>query len=110
MQAQIKLENIDRATCFVKDTHKGRGRFISVKPGGTASRNLFYGRIILAPGDAPVAFTNGTHETGLICLNGAGNVATGRETFSMKRYDALYIPRDSHIEISSDAAFDLAEK
>jgi Uncharacterized enzyme involved in inositol metabolism len=27
----------------------------------------------------------------------------------MKRYDSLYIPRDSRIEVSSDSAFDLAE-
>ena len=74
MKAQIKLENIDRATCVVKDTHKGKGRFITVKPGETASRNLFYGRIILEAGDAPIAFANEDHETGLICLNGAGNV------------------------------------
>jgi len=93
----------------VKDTHKGKGRFITVKPGETASRNLFYGRIILEAGDAPVAFANESHETGLICLNGAGNVTTGGQTFAMKRYDALYIPRDSQIEVSSDGAFDLAE-
>ena len=36
MQAQIKLENIDRATCFVRNTHKGKGRFTTVKPGETA--------------------------------------------------------------------------
>jgi len=41
MKAQIKLENIDRATCVIKDTHKGKGRFSTVKPGATASRNLF---------------------------------------------------------------------
>ena len=109
MQTQIKLENIDRATCVVKDTHKGKGRFITVKPGETASRNLFYGRIILSAGDTPIEFANNDHETGLICLNGSGTVATGDRTFPMKRYDSLYIPRDSRIEVSSDSAFDIAE-
>jgi 5-deoxy-glucuronate isomerase len=109
MQAQIKLEKIDPTTCVVKDTHKGKGRFITVKPGLTASRNLFYGRIILEPGDAPVAFANADHETGLICLNGSGNVTTGGQTFAMNRYDALYVPRDSQIQVSSDSGFDLAE-
>ena len=65
MQAQIKLENIDPATCVVKGTHKAKGRTNSVSPGATASRNLFYGRIIIEAGDAPIAFENGTHETGL---------------------------------------------
>ena len=109
MQTQIKLENIDPATCFVKATHKQKGRTNSVSPGATASRNLFYGRIIIESGDAPIAFENGTHETGLVCLNGSGRVTTGGQTFPMSRYDALYVPRDSNITVESDGNFDLAE-
>jgi 5-deoxy-glucuronate isomerase len=109
MQTQTKLENIDPATCVVKGTHRLKGRNISVKPGETASRNLFYGRIILEAGDAPIVFENGAHETGLICLNGAGNVTTGGQTFAMNRYDALYVPRDSNITAASETGFDLAE-
>jgi 5-deoxy-glucuronate isomerase len=109
MQAQIQLENIDPATCVVKGTHKIKGRTNSVAPGTTASRNLFYGRIILEAGEAAIEFENGTHETGLVCLNGAGRVTTGGQTFAMDRYDALYVPRDSKIAVASDGAFDLAE-
>ena len=109
MQTQIKLENIDPATCVVKGTNKQKGRTISVTPGATASRNLFYGRIIIEAGDAPIAFENEGHETGLVCLNGSGMVATGGQTFSMNRYDAVYVPRDSKIIAASDGAFDLAE-
>lgn len=109
MQTQIKLENISAATCVVKGTHLKKGRTISVQPGETASRNLFYGRIILAAGDAPIAFENGGHETGLVCLNGSGNVTTAGQTFVMNRYDALYVPRDSNIIVASSGEFDLAE-
>ncbi|MEO6655139.1 MAG: 5-deoxy-glucuronate isomerase [Pyrinomonadaceae bacterium] len=109
MQTQIQLENIDAATCVVKNTNKEKGRTNSVSPGTTASRNLFYGRIILDAGDAPIEFGNGTHETGLVCLNGTGRVTTGGQTFAMNRYDALYVPRDSQIMVASDDAFDLAE-
>lgn len=109
MQTQIKLENIDPATCVVKATHKQKGRTNSVSPGATASRNLFYGRIILESGDSPIVFENGTHETGLVCLNGSGRVMTGGQTFAMGRYDALYVPRDSNIAVESDGDFDLAE-
>jgi 5-deoxy-glucuronate isomerase len=109
MQPQTKLNSIDAESCVVKATHKAKGRTISVTPGVTASRNLFYGRIILQEGDAPIEFENGGHETGLICLNGTGSVSTGRKTFQMNRYDAVYVPRDSNIEVSSDGAFDLAE-
>ena len=109
MQAQIKLENIDPATCVVKATHTQKGRTNSVSPGATASRNLFYGRIMIEAGDAPIAFENATHETGLVCLNGSGHVTTGGQTFAMNRYDAVYIPRDSKIIAASDGLFDLAE-
>ncbi|MEQ1604082.1 MAG: 5-deoxy-glucuronate isomerase [Pyrinomonadaceae bacterium] len=109
MQAQIQLENIDPATCVVKGTDKIKGRTNSVSPGATASRNLFYGRVILDAGDTPIAFENGTHETGLVCLNGAGSVTTHGQTFAMNRYDALYVPRDSQITVASEGAFDLAE-
>ena len=109
MQAQIKLENIDPATCVVKATHTQKGRTNSVSPGATASRNLFHGRIIIEAGDAPIAFENATHETGLVCLNGSGHVTTGGQTFAMNRYDAVYIPRDSKIIAASDGLFDLAE-
>lgn len=109
MQAQIQLENIDPATCVVKGTHKTKGRTNSVKPGATASRNLFYGRIIIEAGDAPIAFENDNHETGLVCLNGSGTVTTGGQTFAMNRYDAVYVPRDSEIVVASEGAFDLAE-
>ncbi len=109
MQTQIQLENIDPAKCFVRGTHLHKGRTNSVAPGSTASRNLFYGRIILEAGDAPIEFATQTHETGLICLNGSGTVTTDGHTFAMSRYDALYVPRDSNISVSSEGAFDLAE-
>ncbi len=109
MQTQIQLEKIDPSTCFVPSTHSTKGRTRSVEPGGTASRNLHYGRIILDAGDAPIEFETATHETGLICLNGSGTVTVGEKTFSMSRYDGLYVPRDSAVSVSSDGAFDLAE-
>jgi len=109
MKEQTALEPISAETCVVKATHKSKGRTTSVKPGPTASRNLFYGRIILEAGDPPIAFENGGHETGLICLNGSGKISAGGEEFLVQPYDAVYVPRDSSIEVTSDGAFDLAE-
>jgi 5-deoxy-glucuronate isomerase len=108
-QEKTVLKSIDPATCVVKGTHKAKGRTISVSPDATASRNLFYGRIIIDPGEAPIAFENATHETGLICLNGSASVTTGDSTFTLNRYDALYVPRDSKITVSSDSGADIAE-
>jgi 5-deoxy-glucuronate isomerase len=109
MKEQIALEPIDRKTCVVRGTHTTPGRTVSVKPGETASRNLFYGRIILAAGDSPLAFETAGHETGLICLKGKATVKTGGEEFALDRYDAIYVPRDSSVEVTTTAGCDLAE-
>ena len=109
MKEQIALEPIKRESCVVKGTHKQSGRTISVEPGKTASRNLYYGRIILKSGEASLTFETGTRETGLICLNGSGTVSTNDQTYSLGRYDSLYIPRDSKVEVSTIDGCDFAE-
>jgi 5-deoxy-glucuronate isomerase len=109
MQQQTKLEPISPLTCVVKNTHLRTGRHTYVAPGETASRNLFYGRIILAAGDKPIAFENEGHETALICLKGSGTIRTGGQEFAINRYDAIYVPRDSVIDVSSSSTLDLAE-
>lgn len=109
MKEQIALEPIRRETCVVKGTHTTKGRTLSVAPGDTASRNLYYGRIIVEPGDAPIDFENGERETGLVCLKGVASVVTQDGSFTLNRYDAIYIPRDSSVTVSSDDGCDLAE-
>ncbi|HQU83869.1 MAG TPA: 5-deoxy-glucuronate isomerase [Pyrinomonadaceae bacterium] len=109
MKQQTALEEIRRETCVVKETHTQKGRNISVTPKNTATRHLHYGRIRIDAGDTPFTFENQTHETGLICLNGSATVTTGGQTFSINRYDALYVPRDSKIEISTENGCDFAE-
>ncbi len=109
MKEQIALEPINRQTCVVRSTHKQPGRTISVKPGETASRNLYYGRIILKSGDGPLAVETGERETGFVCLNGSAAIAVGETTFTLQRYDALYVPRDSVASITTTSDCDLAE-
>jgi 5-deoxy-glucuronate isomerase len=107
---ELKLNPITRETCFVPATHKGKGRRAAVSPKATAARFLHYYRITLDAGDAPLRFDNLEHETGLVCLNGAAKVSTAGQTFQLSRYDALYIPRDSHIEVcAGDEGCDIAE-
>ncbi|HSD66207.1 MAG TPA: 5-deoxy-glucuronate isomerase [Vicinamibacteria bacterium] len=96
--------------CVVRETHRHRGRTRSVDPATTAARNLHYGRIVLEGGDAPVRFPTRGLETGLIALRGRADVTAGRRTFAMAPYDALYVPRDSEVEVHPGAAgCDLAE-
>lgn len=110
MKQQAVLEKLSRETCIVKGTHLGTGRRNGIKPGTTATRNLSYGRVTLEAGDAPLAFENGGQETGFICLNGSGSVTANGSTFNLNRYDSLYIPRDSSIEVAAgDHGIDLAE-
>ncbi|HLA96734.1 MAG TPA: 5-deoxy-glucuronate isomerase [Pyrinomonadaceae bacterium] len=109
MQAQVQLKEIARETCVVKGTNKTKGRTRSVSPENTATRNLFYGRIIIDAGDASIEFESGGHETGLVCLNGSATVIADGGEFNLTRYDALYVPRDSKISVSTTDGCDLAE-
>jgi 5-deoxy-glucuronate isomerase len=111
MSQEVQTQEISPATCFVPATHEGRGRRTAVAPGRTAARYLHYGRITLGAGDEAVVFDNREHETGLVCLNGAARVSVAGEAYELGRYDALYVPRDSRIEVraSGDAGCDLAE-
>jgi 5-deoxy-glucuronate isomerase len=111
MSSETTLNGINRETCFVPATHKGKGRRTAVAPGATASRFLHYGRVTLDGGDAPIAFSNGDHETAFVCLAGEAEVAVGADSFRLTRYDALYVPRESEISVrpAADAGCDLAE-
>ena len=105
------MNPITPETCFVPKTHEGTGRRTAVAPGTTAARYLHYGRITLAAGDAPIEFNSNDHEIGLICLNGKARVKADGEEFSLDQYDAVYVSRDSEIEVrpTGPSGCDLAE-
>jgi len=97
----IRLFPINEETCFVAGTDRGSGRRLSVTPDKTAARFLNYGRITIGAAGASVHFKNNDHETGLVCLKGEARVSTSGETFELSQYDAVYIPRDSEIEVAA---------
>jgi len=109
MDQEVIQNPITPETCFVPKTHEGKGRRTAVAPGATAARYLHYGRITIAAGDAPIKFNSEDHEIGLINLNGKATVRTADETFELDRYDAVYVPRDSDIEVDAPEGCDLAE-
>uniref|UniRef100_Q01NA5 Uncharacterized enzyme involved in inositol metabolism n=1 Tax=Solibacter usitatus (strain Ellin6076) TaxID=234267 RepID=Q01NA5_SOLUE len=101
---------INAQTCVIRATHKTKGRSRSLAPATAAVRHLHYGRIILDAADAPLEFSTGTHETGLIALNGHATIRLGAESFALGRYDAIYIPRDRAVVVTpGDSGCDLAE-
>jgi 5-deoxy-glucuronate isomerase len=97
-------------TCIVRNTAAQKGRTHAVAPGATASRYLHYGRIILDAGDPPLRFATGELETGLVCLHGSAIVGADAASYPLHRYDVLYVPRDTGVDITPGAeGCDLAE-
>ncbi len=106
----MSLQQIAKDTCLVRNTAARKGRNLSIVPGTMASRYLHYGRIVLGAGDAPLRFDTTELETGLVCLNGSATVRANDETFTLGKYDSLYVPRDASIEVTAGANdCDLAE-
>jgi 5-deoxy-glucuronate isomerase len=111
MTQGMELHSITADTCIVRNTDQRKGRTKAIAPGGPgASRHLHYGRIILDAGDAPLSIEGGANETGLICLRGAALVAVEGMSYTLERYDALYVPRDTSMLIAAGPqGCDLAE-
>ncbi len=96
--------------CVRRGTHQAKGRRWWLTPGESAMRQLHYGRIILAVGDAPAEFGTEGLETGLICLSGRARVEVAGGCFILHQYDALYLPRQSAVAVTPEGeGCDLAE-
>lgn len=98
---------VDRMVFRKTNAHVGRK--ISVTPGNSTNRHLSYGRIILNRSTSEVSFDNGNQETGLIVLSGEATIMIGADALKLGQYDAIYIPRDSRIQVSTSSAVDIAE-
>lgn len=106
MNTRAKLD-ADQMVFRKTDTKIGRHTVVS--PADSLMQRLTYGRIILNPSQPRESFSTGEQETGLICLSGEADVnVDGRQT-TLAQYDAIYVPRDSTVQITSRASADLAE-
>jgi 5-deoxy-glucuronate isomerase len=85
------------------------GRIISVSPENSRMRHLAYGRIILTSAEPTAKFETGSRETGLICLSGEAKVTTSGVSTYLTKYDAIYIPRDTPVEVVTSSGVDFAE-
>jgi 5-deoxy-glucuronate isomerase len=105
----MSLQQLAKDTCIIRNTAGHKGRTLAVEP-GAASRYLYYGRIVLDAGDAPVRFDTLERETGLVCLKGSATVQANGQSFALERFDSLYVPRNGSIEVTPGAGgCDLAE-
>jgi len=92
-----------------RKTHAHTGRRIFITPGNSSMQHLAYGRIILNPTKSAEVFSTGERETGLIVLSGQATVKVEGKDHALGQYDAIYIPRDSSVNITSSSSVDIAE-
>ena len=85
------------------------GRHVSISPSNSSMRHLSYGRIVLSGKKGTEIFSTGDRETGLICLSGEAKAVVDGQANLLSRYDSIYVPRDSTVEVVTDSAVDLAE-
>src|SRR5713101_8563932 len=90
-----------------RKTNAQSGRHVAVTPQNSTMQHLAYARIRLNHSQPSVSFFNGNRETGLICLSGKATVRISSDGFELGRYDAIYIPRDSSIEVSTKSETDI---
>jgi 5-deoxy-glucuronate isomerase len=102
-------DRLDPEQLVFKKTNARKGRHAAGTPENSPMDYLIYGRIILDREVPRVSFSTEGHEVGLICLSGSGTVAVNGEGHDLGRYDAIYIPHGSSVEVSTDAAVDFAE-
>src|SRR5260370_38175799 len=103
-QTQVAFERM-----IFRKTNAHTGRHVSVTPQNSTMRHLAYGRIILNSSKPSVSFSNGDRETGLLCLSGKSAVKVAGKEFEIGKFDPIYVPADSSIEISTKDSVDLAE-
>jgi len=106
MSAQMK-EARDRM--IFRHTNDRKGRHIAITPENSLMKHLVYGRIILDRETTSVAFSTGTLETGLICMSGECTIKAEGQTNRIERYDSIYLPRDTEVEIATNSDVDLVE-
>src|SRR5512135_931920 len=85
-----------------RKTNAQSGRHISVTPANSTNRHLAYGRIILDRSTPAVSFADGDRETALIVLSGRATVVVGADTIVLEKFDSIYIPRDSSLNVVTD--------
>jgi 5-deoxy-glucuronate isomerase len=92
-----------------RKTNANVGRNIFITPANSSMLHLAYARILLNSSRSKESFSTANRETGLICLSGQAAVAVDQKDIELKRYDAIYVPRDSSVAITTRTSADLAE-
>jgi 5-deoxy-glucuronate isomerase len=105
----MPTQPLDEASLVFRNTGARLGRHLAVTPGNSAMRHLHYGRIRLGAEQRSLRFETEERETALIVLRGNCRVSVGARSEALARYDALYIPRDSSVDIATSSDVDVLE-
>jgi 5-deoxy-glucuronate isomerase len=92
-----------------RKTNAHTGRRVCITPANSSMRHLAYSRIVLNSAKLSESIVTGDRETGLICLSGEATVSVDNKEITLEQRDAIYIPRDSTVKISTKTSADVAE-
>jgi 5-deoxy-glucuronate isomerase len=119
----VSFPALDPQKLLFRNTAARLGRHLAVSPLNSDLQHLHYGRIRLQARAADAAqrratFETGARETGLLCMHGQCRLrvtppgtAGGDKArdIDLGLYDAVYLPRGSFVEVSTDTEVDLVE-
>jgi 5-deoxy-glucuronate isomerase len=102
-------ENLRPDRLIFSGTASKRGRNLAVSPENSDLLHLHYGRVLLDASEPRASFETGKRETALLCMRGACRIKVGELSCEIGQYDAIYVPRDSTVDITTDGEVDLVE-
>jgi 5-deoxy-glucuronate isomerase len=94
---------------LIRNTSKNHGRTVVVTPENSDFRFLSMARIVLGAGDPPVTARNEGAETTLLVLGGSGRITVGEESFSVGKFDGVYVGRGQEFTVEADGTIDIVE-
>jgi len=100
---------LDPKKLLFVDTASKLGRVVTATPRNSVLAHLCYGRIRLDAKVARASFPTEDRETALLCMKGSCRVTIGGASYDLGTHDAIYIPRGSSVEVSSQTEVDLVE-
>lgn len=92
-----------------RKTNSKTGRNKIISPDNSSLEALVYTRILLNNKNSSVLFSNGDHETALICMKGEGTVEIGAHKFQIKPFDTIFVPTGKSGVISTNNNLDIVE-
>lgn len=92
-----------------RNTANHKGRKVIITPENSNLTLMSVGRIILDKENKLVEIHTNDREYSFICLQGEGKIVCEENIAVVKPYDAVYVPKNSVVQISTDENLDIVE-